>query len=184
MNQKDRILLQAALNKNSVMYSSVANILKQNDISIEIDDFTKSIRFKSRSSVVTLNLNTMDIIGLKLINGYDFSKLLRFFVPHKNGFLINDYLYMRDNNTINKIERLVRMGEQKVTPIVPKQMDLLEVSELAKVEQAREEKVYLMSAQYYWDDIAKIKTNILSVIDTKAEANHTHPDYPSTDQKS
>ena len=40
------------------------------------------------------------------------------------------------------------------------------------------EELYLMSAQYYWNDIGKIQYNLRALIDSKADDDHTHPEYP------
>ena len=114
MDIKDRILLQAALNKDTVMFSNhskIASILRQNDILIEIDEKSKSIHFKYKNSVVTLHMKTLNLTGLNLINNYEFKKLFNFFTPKGSDLLVNGHFRFNDGGVINMVKRFVRMGE-------------------------------------------------------------------------
>ena len=97
MISRDKLLLQAALNKDTVIYSNiakVANAIKRGEVIIEIDERTNSILFKYRKNVVRLDPRNRTINNLESLN--DIIKFV------DDGFKTMGYQYMKDDNVWKK----------------------------------------------------------------------------------
>jgi hypothetical protein len=161
MIAKDRLMIQAALNRNHVLRSTFANsatVLSSGDVSIEIDEYSKTIIFKIGEIMIVLSPEKRHLYGLNYLNGFNISNLAAL----SNCIKIEDNgLHMYDGEVWKRITGLASRKPSRV----------LHDDEII------DDEVQLMTVQYYHYDIQRIE----NALNSKADIDHTHSELPIID---
>ena len=92
MNTKDRLLIQQAINKNTVQYSVNANfaqMLNHESTSIQIDNQRGLIIFKHRDKTIVWDIHQQKFIGIPSLD--QLALFLRFVILNEDGISFQDY---------------------------------------------------------------------------------------------